>query len=269
MRKAFNPAECTAYADLHAPILTSEQRQVYSTVINSVRNKDGKAHIIDARAGTGKTYTQKCIAARLRDEGKVGLIVASTGIAALQLPGGWTAHSMFKLPMEERLTPSCVCNINTQTQRADLIRHADLIIWDELPMIHRYCVEALDRSLRDITHYKLFGGKTILFSGDWRQIGPISKGDTPTEVVDIAFISSPLWQHVNRFHLTKSQRDKKILSTLHSCKISKRTKSLLLPRLTARRLSLSIITRTQTRTNTFNYRVRQILTNLLTSFILT
>ena len=71
MRKAFNLAECTAYADLHAPNLTSEQRQVYCTVTNSVRNKDGKAYIIDARAGTGKTYTQKCIAARLRDEGKV------------------------------------------------------------------------------------------------------------------------------------------------------------------------------------------------------
>ena len=62
-----------------------------------------------------------------------------------------------------RLTPSRVCNINTQTQRADLVRNADLIIWDELPMTHRFCVEALDRSLRDITHNKLFGGKTIPF----------------------------------------------------------------------------------------------------------
>ena len=116
-----------------------DRRQVYSTVTNSVRNKDGKAHIIDARAGSGKTYTQKCIAARLRGGREVVLIVASTGIAALQLPGGWTAHSMFKLPMEERLTPSCVCNINTQTQRADLIRKADLIIWDELPMTQILC----------------------------------------------------------------------------------------------------------------------------------
>ncbi len=209
MRKAFNSAECAAYADLHEKNLTSEQQQVYSTVVNSVRCNDGKAYIIDARAGTGKTYTQKCIAARLRGQGKVVLIVASTGIAALQLPGGWTAHSMFKLPMDDKLTPSCVCNIQTQTQRAELIRNADLIIWDELPMTHRYCVEALDRSLRDVTKKnQLFGGKTILFSGDWRQIGPISKGDSPTEVVDIAFISSPLWPHFNRFRLTKSQRDK-------------------------------------------------------------
>ena len=163
----------------------------------------------DARAGTGKTNTIKCLASSLRGEGKTVLVVASTGIAALQLPGEWTAHSMFKLPMDERLTPSCVCNINTHTQRADLIRNADLIIWDKLPMTHRYCVEALERSLKDITRQeKRFGGKTILFSGDWRQTGSISKGDSPTDVVDIAFIFSPLWDHVHRFRLTKSQRDK-------------------------------------------------------------
>ena len=144
--------------------------------MNSVRNKEGKAYIIDARAGTGKTYTQKCIDARLRGHHKVVLIMASTGVAALQLPGGWTAHSMFNLPMDEKPTPSCVCNIKSQTQRVDLIRNANLIIWDELPMTHRYCAEALDRSLRDITRQrKLFGGKTILLSCDWRQIGPISK----------------------------------------------------------------------------------------------
>lgn len=208
-QKSFARDECQAYANLHEKNLTPEQYEVYSTVINSVTNKEGNAYVTDARAGTGKTNTIKCLASSLRGEGKTVLVVASTGIAALQLPGEWTAHSMFKLPMDERLTPSCVCNINTHTQRADLIRNADLIIWDKLPMTHRYCVEALERSLKDITRQeKRFGGKTILFSGDWRQTGSISKGDSPTDVVDIAFIFSPLWDHVHRFRLTKSQRDK-------------------------------------------------------------
>ena len=79
VQKAFNLTECAAYADLDKQNLTSKQQQVYSTVINSVRTKDGKAYIIDARAGAGKTYTQKAIAARLRGEGRVALIVASTG----------------------------------------------------------------------------------------------------------------------------------------------------------------------------------------------
>ena len=77
-------------------------------------------------------------------------------------------------------------------------------------MTHRYCVEALNRTLQDITRNKnLFGGKTILFSGDWRQIGPVTKGSSsPTDTVDVAFISSHLWNHVQRLRLTISQRDK-------------------------------------------------------------
>lgn len=150
MRNAFNSDTCTAYANLHEPRLTSEQRDVYTTVLHAVRDGNGRPIMIDAPAGTGKTYTEKCIAAGLRGENKTILIVASTGIAALQLPGGWTAHSMFKLPMDEALSPACVCNIKTQTQRAELIRKCDLIIWDELPMTHRYCVEALDRTLQDL-----------------------------------------------------------------------------------------------------------------------
>ena len=35
---------------------------------------------------------------RLRENGRVILTVASTGIAAHRLPGGWTARSMFKRP---------------------------------------------------------------------------------------------------------------------------------------------------------------------------
>lgn len=104
MENSFPPADCTAYADMHEPKLTSEQHDVNSKVLKSVSSRDGKAYMIHSRAGTGKSYTIKCIAARLRGQGKIiVLIVASTGIAALQLPGAWTAHSMFKLPMDESL----------------------------------------------------------------------------------------------------------------------------------------------------------------------
>ena len=121
---------------------------MYHKILQLVSTRDGKAYMIDSRAGTGKSYTIKCLAARLRGRRTIVLMVASTGIAALQLPGAWTAHSMFKLPMDENLTPSCVCNISTNTQRAHLIRCSDLIVWDELPMTHRYCVEALNRTLK-------------------------------------------------------------------------------------------------------------------------
>ena len=90
--------------------------------------------MIDAPAGTGKSHTERVIAARLRGEGYTVLIVASTGIAALQLPGGWTAHSLFKLPLNERVVDGAYCDIKNESQRAELIRKSDLIIFDGLPM---------------------------------------------------------------------------------------------------------------------------------------
>ena len=78
--------------------------------------------MIDAPAGTGKSHTERVIAARLRGEGYTVLIVASTGIAALQLPGSWTAHSLFKLPLNERVVDGAYCDIKNESQRVELIR---------------------------------------------------------------------------------------------------------------------------------------------------
>ena len=208
-RGAFDRIEQTTYADDNENLLTQEQRVIYSTIIESVTlNKPG-AYMADSPAGTGKTFTEKVIAARLRGNGRVVLTVASTGIAALQLPGGWTAHSMFNLPLDENVVPGAVCKIRSESQRAELIRNCDLIIWDELPMSHKYCVEALNTTLQDLLNNdSLFGGKTILFSGDWRQVDPVVKYGPASDTVEAAVISSFLWNNIACLRLTVSQQDK-------------------------------------------------------------
>ena len=76
-------------------------------------------------------------------------------------------------------------------------------------MSSKFAPEALDLSLQDLCKSELpFAGKTSLFSGDWRQVGPVLKFGTETEIVDRAFLSSNLWQHVERFRLTVSMGDK-------------------------------------------------------------
>ena len=112
-----------------------------------------------------------------------------------------------------------MCNIRSQTQRPELIRKCDFEIWDELPKNHKYCIEALDISLRDLRNESLFGGKTILFSGDWRQISLIVKFGSPSDTVEAAVISSRLWKSVTRMRLTISQRDKRrrTLFSILSC----------------------------------------------------
>ena len=63
---------------------------------------------------------------------------------------------------------------------ASLLQVARLIIWDEAPMTHRHAFEAVDRTLRDLMkavdpllEEKPFGGKVVVFGGDFRQILPV------------------------------------------------------------------------------------------------
>ena len=190
-------------------LLTAEQQVVHTNVTSAVRNSRPQSFMIDAPAGTGKTFTIRAIAAHLRSENRLVLIVASTGIASLQLPGGCTAYSMFKLPLNESNVPGCVCNIPAESQRAKVLAECELIVWDEIPMAHRYSVEALDLTLKDIMANDLpFGGKCFLSAGDWRQTGPIVQYGTPADSVDAALLSSPLYEHIRTLRLTVSQRDR-------------------------------------------------------------
>nr|XP_009798543.1 PREDICTED: ATP-dependent DNA helicase PIF1-like [Nicotiana sylvestris] len=83
------------------------------------------------------------------------------------------------------LSSDSTCNIKQGSPLAKLIVKAKLIIWDEAPMMHRYCFEALDQTLRDILIFKdtssldrPFGGKTVVLGSDFRQILPvITKGN--------------------------------------------------------------------------------------------
>jgi hypothetical protein len=76
------------------------------------------------------------------------LAVASSGIASLLLLGGRTAHSRFKIPID--LHNESTCNITQHMKVDELVRKANLTIWDEAPMMHRRTFEAVDRTLCDL-----------------------------------------------------------------------------------------------------------------------
>ena len=64
------------------------------------------------------------------------------------------------------------------TQLVELLNQTKLIIWDEASMAHKFCFEALDQSLKDIIKEtknpnQIFGGKVIVFGGDFQQILPV------------------------------------------------------------------------------------------------
>ncbi|GJY00989.1 DNA helicase, partial [Tanacetum coccineum] len=136
-----------------------------------------------SHGGTGKTFLWKTIISSLRSQGKIVLAVAYSGIASLLLPSGRTAHSRFKLPLE--LMEESLSRITKNTQLGKLLADTNLIVWDEAPINDRRCFRALDKSLRDIVNkpFSLFGGKSILLGGDFRQTLPIKKGASKIEII--------------------------------------------------------------------------------------
>ncbi|GJT61107.1 DNA helicase [Tanacetum coccineum] len=153
---------------------------------------------------TRRRSVEKTISNTLRSQGKIVLAVASSGIASLLLPSGRTAHSRFKLPLE--LTDESICKIAKNTHVGRLLAETNLIIWDESPMNDRRCFETLDRTLRDImdTPETLFGRKTIVLGGDFRQTLSVKKGATKHEIVASSIAESYLWKHFKVYPLEKT-----------------------------------------------------------------
>jgi ATP-dependent DNA helicase PIF1 len=164
-----------------------------------------RAFYIDGPAGTGKTFLYKTLLAKFRMEGKIALATASSGIAAILLPGGRTAHSRFKYP--QKILPNSTCNIGYRTHLAELLRAAALIVYDEAPMHHRYFIEALDRTLRDLMKVdKPFGGKLIVFGGDFRQCAPVVRNGSEADIINGCLKKSPLWRDIETLSLAINMR---------------------------------------------------------------
>ncbi|KAK1612070.1 hypothetical protein QYE76_035743 [Lolium multiflorum] len=168
--------------------LNEDQKVAFESIVDKVR---------DGKPGLGYK--------------RIVLTVASSGVASLLLPGGRTAHSRFKIPID--LDNNGVCDIRRGTMLSSLIEAVSLIIWDEALMTHRKCFEALDRSLRDVLSAndplladEPFGGKVVVLGGDLRQILPVVEGGTRSQVVDAAITNSLLWAHITVLHLTINQR---------------------------------------------------------------
>ncbi|KAL6876351.1 hypothetical protein ACP4OV_012923 [Aristida adscensionis] len=142
---------------------------------------------------------------------KIVLSVASSGVAALLLPGGRTAHSRFKIPLN--IDETTVCEMKRGSMLADLVIAASLIIWGEALMTHRKCFEALDRTFQDIlapinpnAESLVFGGKVVVLGGDLRQILPVIEGGSRSDVVNASITNSPLWAQVTILKLTINMR---------------------------------------------------------------
>ncbi|XP_016178347.1 ATP-dependent DNA helicase PIF1-like [Arachis ipaensis] len=80
-------------------------------------------------------------------------------------------------------------------------------------MINRLCIEALDRTMQDILRFKNvhsldqpFGGKTVVFGGDFRQILPVIPKSSRQDIVNAIINSSYIWDSCKLLSLTRNMR---------------------------------------------------------------
>ncbi|XP_029151589.1 uncharacterized protein [Arachis hypogaea] len=106
--------------------LNNDQSKAFKCIMNTIDRRESGVFFVDGPGGSGKTFLYRAIIAELRNKGHIVLVTASSGIAATLLPGGRTAHSRFKIPINAE--PSSICNISKQSDLAKLIRQTTAII---------------------------------------------------------------------------------------------------------------------------------------------
>ncbi|XP_043474431.1 uncharacterized protein LOC122506366 [Leptopilina heterotoma] len=190
------------------PSLTNEQSTIYHNILSNINCIGSKQmFFLDAPGGTGKTFLINLILSKIRSERKIALAVASSGIAATLLPGGRTAHSMFKIPINIEQSDTPVCFLSKNSPMSDVIRNCSFIVWDECTMAHKKNIEALNRSLQDIRNNSLhMGGITVLFSGDFRQTLPVVTRGTRADEIKASIKNSFLWPFIIRISLSINMR---------------------------------------------------------------
>jgi PIF1-like helicase/Helicase len=199
-QRRYDAVEQAELAAQNQDTFNLDQRAAFDQIMDAVNNKTGQTFFLHGPGGTGKTYVYSTLCYQIRSQGKIVLCMASSGIAALLLPGGHTSHSSLQIPLITN-DPS-TCTIAKGTHRAQLLQQTELIIWDEALMQHRHLHEAVNRTLKDILESdKPFGGVPVVFSGDFHQILPVIERGSRPQIVGASLQRSLLWQHIKVLHL--------------------------------------------------------------------
>lgn len=151
-----------------------EQAYAFDAITTAVSNEAPFLAFVDGPGGSGKTFLYEAVLHHVRGAGLIGLACDWSGIAAVFLQRGRTVHARFGLPvpLPREAVPS---SVTAQSIRAEVLRRARIVVWDEAPMAPKEALEAVDVLLRDLMQLPdvPFGGKVFVLGGDFRQVLPV------------------------------------------------------------------------------------------------
>ncbi|NEG69508.1 PIF1 family DEAD/DEAH box helicase [Bifidobacterium choloepi] len=124
--------------------------------------------------GAGKTYVLNQFVAAARAVGKSVAVTASTGIAATHI-NGQTIHSWSGVGIHNALSESLLKTV--RTRRRKQITATDILVIDEVSMMHAWLFDIVDRICRFVRKdERPFGGLQVVLSGDLFQLPPVNAG---------------------------------------------------------------------------------------------
>ncbi|ORZ38844.1 PIF1-like helicase-domain-containing protein, partial [Catenaria anguillulae PL171] len=152
---AENPEQLAAFNRLQ-PVLDR-------AIANKLDPSETRLFFIQGSSGRGKTYLLNHLINYMFINGGTILPCAFTGIAASSLLHGRTAHGTFAIEIKSEDEQAIQAKIRPNTKRAKFLASVHAIIWDEMAMMDRAGVEAVDRMLRVVRRCDLpFGGVVFI-----------------------------------------------------------------------------------------------------------
>jgi hypothetical protein len=110
--------------------LNLEQVFGYTEIIEHVINRKGRVFFVDGPGGIGKIFLYRCLIATVHSEALIAVATTTSGIAASIMPGGHTAHLIFKISI--KISDGSIYKFSKQSDTTDLLCRVTLIIWDEV-----------------------------------------------------------------------------------------------------------------------------------------
>lgn len=186
--------------------LNEDQQHAVDTIMDSATGKSKRTQfILIGPGGSGKTTVYRKIIASCKEMNLSARVFATTGIAATLLEGGKTVHTGFGIPVP--CEKDSISMINLESAQADDLRKAAVLMIDEVSQMSTYTLRVIDQLLRSLMNFdEPFGGKTVVFGGDFRQLLPVVPNGQRTHIVATSVTSNPLWDGLVRLELTQNMR---------------------------------------------------------------
>lgn len=136
----------------------------------------GENVLLTGPAGSGKTHVLREFIKKAKKAGRVVSVTATTGLAATHL-GGTTIHAWAGIGVHDELPRRFADGLSKA--RREAITKADVLVIDEISMLHDYRLDMIEEVLRTVRNKpEPFGGLQVILCGDFFQLPPVNRNDS-------------------------------------------------------------------------------------------